>query len=172
MADITNELEVEGSIVAVIHTDESGTEPVRTVLGLATKDDLSVEVDEDSEDFNPATRRRTSRIRTNNTIDIEVSSAIAPDLEALELIGLSDADGKVTFDSSARKTNGDELIEIAYFDSEPDFETVDVVADSELLHRAEDCELTSPEIAPSETPPTASWTWWVEGDFWVDYTPA
>lgn len=172
MADITNDLEVEGSIVSVIHCDESGTDPVRTVLGLCTKDDLSVSVDESDDSFDPGSQRRTKRIRTSNTIDVEVASAIAPDLEALELIGVADADGKITFDSSDRKTGEDEYLEVAYFADEPDFDAVDIPADAELLHRFHDCEVTSPEIDPSSTPPTASWTTWVEGDAWIDYTPS
>ncbi|KDE60616.1 hypothetical protein EL22_00035 [Halostagnicola sp. A56] len=172
MADITNSLEVEGSIVSVIHVDESGAEPVRTVLGLCTKDDLSVTVDESNEDFNPGSQRRTKRFRTNNTIDVEVASAVAPDLEALELIGVADSDGKITFDSSDRQTGDDEYLEIAYFADEPDFGSVDIPADSELLHRFADCEVTSPEIDPSATPPTASWTFWVEGDAWISYSPS
>ncbi|WP_049925367.1 hypothetical protein [Halopiger goleimassiliensis] len=172
MAEITNELEVEGSTVSVIHVDESETEPVRTILAHCTKEDLSVTIDEDDEDFNPGSFRRTKRYRTNNTIDIEVTSAIAPDLDALEKIGAVDSDGKVTFSGEDRKIQAadDEFIEIAYFDHKPDYTSVDVEADSELLHRAEDCELTSPEVDPSQTPPTASWTWWVEGDFYIDYS--
>lgn len=172
MADITNDLEVEGSIVSVIHCDESGADPVRTVLGLCTKDDLSVTIDESNEDFNPASERRTRRFRTNNTIDVEVASAIAPDLEALELIGVTDSDGKITFNSSDRQTGADEYLEVAYFADEPDFSAADIPADSELLHRFADCEVTSPEIDPSATPPTASWTFWVEGDAWIDYSPS
>ncbi|GAB3669557.1 hypothetical protein [Halopiger thermotolerans] len=172
MADITNNLEVEGSVVSVVHCDESGTDPVRTVLGLCTKDDLSVTIDESNEDFNPGSERRTRRFRTDNTIDVEVVSAIAPDLEALSKIGVVDSDGKITFDKSDREVNGDEYIEIAYFADEPDFSTADIPADSELLHRFADCELTSPEVDPSSTPPTASWTWWVEGDAWIDYVPS
>ncbi|WP_135827299.1 hypothetical protein [Halorussus halobius] len=172
--EITSELEVEGSVVAVLHVDESETESVRTVLGNCTKDDLSISTDESNEDFNPGSKRRTKRYRTNNTIDVEVASAIAPDLAALEKIGIVDSDGKITFDSSDRKTlaSDDEYIEVAYFDYDPDYSAVDVEADSELLHRFEDCELTSPEVDPSSTPPTASWTWWVEGGFWVDYSSA
>lgn len=172
MADITNELEVEGSITAVIHCDESGADPVRTVLGLCTKDDLSVSVDESDDDFNPGSQRRTKRFRTNNTVDVEITSAIAPGLEALEMIGVADSDGKLTFDSSDRKVNGDEYLEIAYFADKPDYSAVDVPTDSELLHRFADCEVTSPEVDPSATPPTVSFTAWVEGDFWINYQPS
>ncbi|QCW03570.1 hypothetical protein [Natrinema pallidum] len=169
----TNNTKVTGSIVAVIHVDESGTDPERTVLALATKDDLSTPISEDNDDFNPGSKRTTQRIRTNHTIDLEVTSALAPDLETLELVGIVDTDGKVTFDKSAREINeaDDQYVELAYFDYEPDFSTVDVVADSELLSRFADLELTSPEVDPSSTPPQVSWTWWVEGGYWIDYTP-
>lgn len=173
MADITTNVEVEGAVAAFVHVDESGASPVRTVLMLTTKEDLTVTVDEDSEDFNPAAERRTRRIRTNNTIDIELSTAIASDLSALSLIGITDSNGQVTFNSSDRKilASNSEYIEIAYFGDEPDYATVDMVADSELLHRFEDVEIVSPEVDPSSSPPMVSLTGWVEGGFWIDYNP-
>ena len=157
--ETTTDQEVEGSIVHVIHIDNSGTDPVRTVLALATKDDLSVSVDEDNEDFNPAAERRTRRYRTNGTADLEVASVIDVDMEALELIGLVDSNGNVTFDTTDRRIESpDEYIELAYFTDEgQDY------ANAELIHRFEDLELTSPEIDPSSTPPVTSWTWWIEG---------
>lgn len=174
MADITTNIEVEGAVAAFVHVDESGTDPVRTVCALTSKEDLTITLDEDNEDFNPAAERRTRRIRTNNTIDLEVSTAIASDLEALSLLGLVDSDGQVTFDSSDRKVlaENDEYLEIGYFGDEPDYSTVDMVADSELLHRFEDVEFVSPEVDPSASPPMVSLTAWVEGAFYVDYNPA
>ena len=173
MPDTTSSTEVQGSLVSVIHVDESGEEPERTVLALADKDNLSLSVDEDDEDFNPGSERRTRRYRTNNTIDIEVQSAVSPSLETLELVGIVDEEGKATFSTSDRQIleEDDEYIEIAYWDHEPDFETVDVVEDSELLQRFADLELTSPEFDPSETPLQVSWTWWVEGGYWPSYQP-
>ncbi|MDJ1434773.1 hypothetical protein [Halostagnicola sp. A-GB9-2] len=169
----TNDNEVEGSCVAVMHVDDSGTDPERTVLALATKDDLSVPIDEDNEDYNPGSQRRTRRYRTNNTVDLEVQTAIAPELEALELVGIADEEGKVTFAKSDREIleEDDEYVELAYFDHQPDFESVDVVEDSELLSRFADLELTSPEFDPSETPVQVSWTWWVEGGYWINWAP-
>lgn len=174
MADVTQNVEVEGAIAAFLHVDESGTEPVRTVCALTSKEDLTVTVEEDNEDFIPAAERRTRRIRTNNTIDIELSTAIAPDLSALSLLGIADADGQVTFDSSSRKilSADDAYIEIAYFGDEPDYSTVDMVADSELLHRFADVEIVSPEVDASASPPMVTLTGWVEGGFWLDYNPA
>lgn len=174
MADLTTNVEVEGAVAAFVHVDESGTDPVRTVCALTSKEDLSIPIDEDSEDFNPAAERRTRRIRTNNTIDIELSTAMASDLSALSLLGVVDSDGKVTFDSSDRKIleSNDEYLEIAYFGDEPDYSTVDMVADSELLHRFVDVEIVSPEVDASASPPTVSLTGWVEGAYYVDYSPA
>lgn len=170
MVDLTTETEVEGAILAFVHVDESGTDPVRTVCALTTKEDLTITIEEDNEDFNPAYQRRTRRIRTNNTIDIELSTALAPDLSALSLLGIADSDGKVTFDSSDRKLLApDEFVEIGYFSDEPDFATIDMVADSELLHRFSDVEIANPEVDPSASPPTVSLVGWVEGDFWIDY---
>lgn len=174
MADVTNNIEVEGAIAAFVHVNDSDTEPVRTVLALTSKEDLTVTVDESSEDFNPAAERRTRRIRTNNTIDLELSTAVASDLEALSLLGLTDTDGQVTFDSSDRKilASDDEYVEIAYFGDEPDYSAVDIEADSELLHRFEDVEIVSPEVDASASPPMVSLTAWVEGAFYVDYSSA
>ncbi|WP_323192418.1 hypothetical protein [Halostella sp. PRR32] len=154
----SQENEVEGSIVHVIHVDDSGTDPVRTVLALATKDDISVTIDEDNEDFNAAAERRTRRYRTNGTADLEVASAIDVDMEAMKLAGLVDSNGDVTFDTTDRRIEApDEYVEIAYFrDEAQDY------ANAELVHRFHDVEATSPEVDPSATPPLLSWTWWVE----------
>lgn len=163
----TTDTEVEGSIVHVIHVDDTDTEPVRTVLALATKDDLDISIDEDDEDFDLASERRTRRYRTNNTVDLEVTSVIDVDMEAAELVGIVDAEGKLDFSKEARKIDGDEYVEIAYFDSE----NADYI-DAELVHRFEDLELTGPEVNPSETPPLLSWTWMVEGDVHLAYDEA
>lgn len=169
MADVTTDVEVEGSVVAVVHVDNTGTSPVRTVLALASKGDLAVTIEEESADFSPGSDRRTRRYRTNNQITIEVASAMATTLEALELIGIVDSNGEVTFGTADREIDSpDHYIEVAYFSDEPDFATVDMVTDSELLHRFEDLELANPEVDPSETPPLASWVWWVEGSMWFD----
>jgi len=64
--DLSTETEVEGSIVNVIHVDNSGTDPARTVLALATKEDTSISIDEDDDDFDTGAERRTRRYRTNN----------------------------------------------------------------------------------------------------------
>lgn len=162
----TADNEVEGSIVHVIHVDESTTEPTRTVLALATKDDLSLSIDESNESFDPAAQRRTRRYRTNNTADLEVASAIDVDMEAMELVGLVDSNGTITFDSGARRisSDDDEYVEIAYFSAENSN-----YADAELVHRLEDVEATSPEVDPSATPPLLSWTWWIEGTIHFAY---
>lgn len=156
--------EVEGSIVNVIHVDNSGTDPVRTVLALATKDDLSITVDEDSEDFNPAAERRTRRYRTNNTVDIEVSKAISTDQAALETLGLVDENGALDFSSSSRDLPSEEYIEIGYNADELDYSSDPGPADYELLHRASDVEIMAGDIDPSETPPTVSFTVMVDGE--------
>jgi hypothetical protein len=156
--ETTQGSEIEGSIVHVIHIDDSGTEPVRTVLALATKDDISLSIDEDNEDFNPAAERRTRRYRTNGTAELEVASAIDIDMEAMELVGLVDSNGDITFDTFDRRLEApDEYIELAYFTDEGQDYT-----NAELIHRFHDVEATSPEVDPSATPPLLSWTWWVE----------
>jgi hypothetical protein len=170
MADITNDIEVEGSMVAIVHCDESATEPTRTVLGLTTKDDLSIPIEEENEDYSKSYQRRTERIRTSNTIDMEVTSAMAPDLESLELIGLVDSDGKLSFDSELRQLGPDVYLELHYFADEPDFSTVTLPDDAELSHRGGDVEIANPEVDPSATPPTCAFVAWIEGDFWINYT--
>lgn len=172
MSTISNssDTEVKGPLVYVIHVDESGVDPVRTVLALATKDDISFTVDEDDEQFDLASERRSRRYRTNNTADLEVSSVIDVDMEAAALIGIVDGTtGALTFDEADREllAANDEYIELAYGNDEP----LAAIADAELIHRFEDLELTSPEIDPSSTPPLMSWTWWVEGAVQLDYTP-
>jgi hypothetical protein len=171
MSTTTSDTEVEGSIVHVIHTTYNDTDSTyeRTVLALATKDDLSLAVDEDDEDIALAAERRTRRYRTRNTIDLEVASVIDVDMEAAEAVGIVDADGKLDFTKANRRidSSDDEYIEIAYFSDE----STDIV-DAELVHRFEDLELTSPEIDPSATPPLLSWTWWVEGTVHLSYDPS
>lgn len=180
--DITNDLEVEGSQVLVFHADESGSEPEYTGIALQEKDDLSITVDEDDDDFNPGGARRTRRYRTNNTADAEVSSAIATDVSGLELIGVAVEDDNgmaISFKTEDRRIgfDDDEWVGMAYFKDDvlkqlKNGEEIDLIEDSELCHRLDDLKLTSPEIDPSETPPTVSWTWWVEGDpIYIDYYP-
>lgn len=163
----TSDTEVEGSIVHLIHVDDSDTEPMRTVLMLASRDDMSFTVEEEEADFNPAAQRRTRRYRTSNTIDFELSSAINVDMEALELLGIVDTDGALTFDTDSRRLRpaDDEYIELGYFNAEgADY------ADAELVHRFEDVESASPEIDLSETPPVVSWTMWIHGAVQFAYT--
>ena len=167
--ETTQATEVEGSVVYVIHVDESETEPVRTAISLLTKDDLDFSVDEDEEDLELAAERRTRRYRTNNTVDLEVGSPIDIDMEAAELVGIADADddGRLTFGTEQRRLRpeDDEYIEIAYFNEEGlDY------SDAELVHRFEDVEAINPEIDMSETPPVLGWTWIVHGDIWLDYS--
>lgn len=178
--DITNDLEVEGNNLLIILASWNDTDATydRTVFALASKEDVSIPVDESSSDFTPGRERRTRRYRTSETVDVEVSSAISVDLDVLTQVGIAeeDTDGvKYTSDSTARRIGyaDDEHIEIAYFKDdvkESDIGTVDLVADSEICHRFSDVKTASPEFDPSSTPPTASWTFWVEGDFYIDYT--
>jgi hypothetical protein len=175
----TNSSEIEGSQVAIILCDETGAEPVRSILALSTKGDLSTAFDEDSEDFTPGAERQTREYRTNQTFTVEVSSALAADLEAMTEIGLAvDGTDGIEFSTSTddrRIGYGEEkYVEIAYLADElpSDLSTFDVVADTELLHRFGDCKLMNPEIDPSSTPPMASWEWAVEGEKYIDYDPA
>ena len=162
--DTSTEDEITGSIVNVIHVDDSGTDPTRTVLALATKDDLGITIDESTESFDPANVRRTQRYRTNNQIDIEVSSAVSTDLADLQLIGLVDDSGAIDFSEEARDLGTDQYIEIGYSDAELDYSTDPGPADFELLHRASDVEIMAGDIDPSGTPPTVSFTAMVHGD--------
>jgi len=175
----TNDTEVENSQVAIILADETGTDPTRKVLALATKDDLTTAFDESSEDFTPGAERQTRQYRTTQTFTVEVSSALAADLEAMTEIGLAvDGDSGVEFSTkTADRRIGfgeDKFVEIAYLADElpSDLSTFDVVADTELLHRFGDCKLMNPEIDPSSTPPMASWEWAVEGEKYIDYDPS
>ena len=166
--DTSTENEVEGSVVNVIHVDDSGTDPVRTVLALATKDDLSISIDEGTESFDPANVRRTQRYRTNNKIDIEVSSALSTDLAELQLIGLVDDSGAITFDTNDRELGADEYLEIAYSSDDLDYSNDPGPTDFEMVHRANNVEIMAGDIDPSSVPPTVSFTAMVEGELIVD----
>lgn len=165
-ASTTND-EVAGPIIHVLHVDESGTDPVRTLLALFTKEDLTLTIEDESEDFNPAAERRTRRIRTNNTVDLEGSTPFAADMSAMELIGFADTNGKLTFDPASRRLrpSDNEFIELAYQTTENA-----TYADAELVHRLEDVEFTSPEVDLSASPPLTSFTAWIHGDVWFNYT--
>jgi len=166
--DTSTEDEVEGSVVNVIYVDNSGSEVVRTVLALATKDDLSISIDEGTESFDPANVRRTQRHRTNNEIDIEVASALSTDLADLQLIGLVDDSGAITFDTDDRELGADEYLEIAYSADDLDYSDDPGPADFEMVHRASDVEIVAGDIDPSSVPPTVSFTAMVEGELTVD----
>lgn len=166
--ELSTEDKLEGSIVNVIYVDASGTDPSRTVLALATKDDLSVTIDESTESFDKAIRRRTERIRTANEIDIEVSQAVSTDHSGLQKVGLVDSDGKLVFDDESRDLGSDEYIELAYSSSEIDYTTDPGPADFAQVHRAGDVEIMAGDIDPSSTPPTISFTVMVEGDLELD----
>lgn len=162
----TNNDEVAAPIVHVLHVDESGTDPVRTLLSLVTKEDLTVTGEDENEEFNPAAERRTRRIPTNNTYDLEMATPFAADLSAMELIGFADSNGKLATDPDGRalKPSNDEYLEVAYQTTEGAS-----YADAELVHRFEDVQFVSPEIDLSATPPITSMTAWIEGDIWLNY---
>lgn len=169
MSASTNNNEVEGSIIHFLHVDESGTDPVRTLLALVPKEDLTVTIEDESEDFNPAAERRTRRIRTNNTVDLEASTPFSADMSAMELIGFVDSNGQFTSDPANRRLrpSDNEFIELAYQTTEGA-----AYADAELVHRFEDVEFTSPEIDLSASPPITSFTAWVHGTVHINYTGA
>lgn len=170
MADLISEAQVEGPILALVHVDESSTEPTRTVLLHATRDDATLTVEEENEDFNPAAMRRTNRVATNNTVDFEIGTGVTTEGQALELLGIQDTDGQVTFDNSARQLGEDVYIEVHFFGDEPDYSSIALPADSELTYRFGDVEVRNPEVDASATPPVVSMTMWIEGDLYLNYT--
>ncbi|PHQ43945.1 hypothetical protein Z052_02050 [Halorubrum sp. C191] len=141
---------------------------MRTVLALATKDDLSVSIDEGTDSFDPANARRTQRYRTNNQIDIEVTQALSTDQSALNLLGIVDDSGALDFSSDARELGSDAYLEIAYSSDELDYSNDPGPSEFELVHRASDVEVLVNDIDPSTTPPTIAFTAMVEGDFIVN----
>jgi len=181
--DATSELEAEGSniLVAIATWNETDSAYDRTVLALATKEDTSVTIDEDTEDFNVGGDRRTKRYRTNNEITIEVTQAVATDLSALAELGIADKDAtdgvKVNFSTEDRRIGFEDsnpsALEIGIFkDSvldEAANDNIDMIADSELLHRAEGVKIMAGDVDPSATPETVEFEGMVEGDFWLDY---
>jgi nucleotide-binding universal stress UspA family protein len=137
----TNSSEIEGSQVAIILCDETGAEPARSILALSTKGDLSTAFDEDSEDFTPGAERQTRQYRTSQTFTVEVSSALAADLEAMTEIGLASDSGTdgIEFSTSTddrRIGFGEEkYVEVAYLADElpSDLSTFDVADDTEAF---------------------------------------
>ena len=168
LPDKTNEREVEGSLIYIIHAVWNETAYDRTALALLTKDDMTLDVEEEEEELNLASERRTRRYRTHNTATFEVSQPIDTDLEALDLVGLVDStdDGRLTFGRQNRRISPDdgEFIEVAYFDEENL-----ALEDAELVHRFEDVEAMNIELDMSETPPIMGWEWMIHGDIWLDY---
>jgi hypothetical protein len=173
MADLTTDDAVTGSQVAITHVDDSGTDPVRTVLALAAKDDLTVTIEDEEEDFNPAARYATRRYIVSGTIDIEVSSAVATDLSQLELLSISDSNDQLNRQPGDRRigADGNAYVEFAFFDGEPDFGSVDLVADSEILMRFGDVQIANPEVDASASPIMVSFQGWVSGEMYFDYVP-
>ena len=166
----TQSREVVGSLVYIIHAewDDTASEYTRTALSLLTKDDLTLTIEEEEEELNLASQRRTKRYRTFNTATFEVSSPIDIDLEQLDMIGFvdTDDDGALKFGRGDRTISSDdgEFIEVAYFDDEGQ-----ELADAELIHRMADVEAMNPELDLSETPPIVEWEWMIHGDIWMDY---
>ena len=175
MTSLSTQTEVEGSLVSVLlaEYDDASTEWTRTVLSQATKEDLSISFDESSEEFDQGSFRRNKRYRVSNTIDVEIATAVATDLDALESLGVVNSNGKATWDTDSRRiTNGgdtQQALELAYWKDEPDFSSVDVEADSEILNRFTDVKVVVEDLDPSSTPPLMSLMMWVEGGFWFDY---
>lgn len=159
---------VEGSIVDVIHVDNSGTDPVRTVLAVATKGDLGITIDESTESFDPGNKRRTERFRTANQVDVEVTQAIATDTDALSTVGIVDSNGNLSFAPADRDWGADEYLELGYNDGELDYSTDPGPSEYELVNRFADCEVMAGDVDPSATPPTVSFTVMVEGDVTID----
>lgn len=168
----TQDVEVEGSVIYVIHAEWDDVEEAytRTAVSLLTKDDLELTVEEDEEELNLASARRTRRYRTHNTVTVEVSSPIDVDMETAALMGIVDQtdDGRLTFGTTNRTISSadGEFVEFAYFNEEG----LDL-ADAELIHRLADVEAMNPEIDMSSTPPLMGWEWIVHGDIYLDYDP-
>lgn len=162
--DTSTDEEVEGSVVNLIHVDNSGTDPTRTVLALANRDDLSITIDESDEDFNPAKDRRTRRYRTTNTVTVEATSAISTDQDALNTVGVVDENGKLVFDTDNREWGTDYYLEVAYTDDELDYSTDPGPTDFDLVHRFGDIEVSVGDIDASSVPPTVGLTFMVEGE--------
>lgn len=170
--DVTSKVEATAKKVSIILAEEDGSGGLnRTVIGLGSKDDMTTTVDNEDTDFTPADTYRTRRYDVSGTMDIEFMMAIAKDLSGLETLGLVDSDGKLIDAGTERRIGfGDgRHLEWAFWNFEPDYETVDIEADSELLNRFNDVKLVAPEFDPSESPYTVSMTGWVEGDFYPNF---
>ena len=174
--DSTTETEVTAKQVAIVYATWNDTDSSydRTILALASKDDLTITDEAEDTDFTPSAEYSTRRYATSGTMDLEISSAVATDLSALEMLGIVDSEGKYIKSGPERRIGfgEDEHLEFAYFNFEPDYANVDIVADSELLNRFSNLKVQNPEFDPSEAPLTVSLECWVEGEVWMDYPGA
>jgi len=180
---VTTDMEVEGSTVLVFHATWNSTDSAydRKALALVNKDDLSVTIDEDTEDFNPGGERRTRTYRTNNTVEFEATTALANDLSALEDIGIADSgatDGVAADFSTENRRIGfsdtdPDALEFGFFKDEQlqnaKDGNLDAIADSEILMRGEGVKIMAGDVDPSATPVTASFSGMIEGTYYFDY---
>ena len=180
---VTTDMEVEGSTVLVFHATGNSTDSSydRKALALVNKDDLSVTIDEDTEDFNPGGERRTRTYRTNNTVEFEATTALANDLSALEEIGIADSgatDGvAANFSTEDRRIgfadSNPAALEFGFFKDEQlqnaKDGNLDAIADSEILMRGEGVKIMAGDVDPSATPVTASFSGMIEGTYYFDY---
>lgn len=153
----TTETEVQGSIVHVVHRDNSGTDPVDTVLALTTSDGIGeLTVEEEEQTVNLSRVRRTKRYRGANAPVIEIESLLDVDMEAASLLGITDGNGNLSFDDSDRRLGEDNAIRLEYYADEG-------ASTPELVHELVDVETVNPSVNPSETPPIMGWTFWIHG---------
>lgn len=162
MATLTNENEVVGATVALCLAEVEDDTWQYTVLSTVT--DLDFNLDEGDDDWEPAHRRRTKRYRLNNTADLDVDGVVDDELEMLSEVGYLDENGAMQFGRDERRHEGDdgEYLTLHYFDHEPDFESVNMIDDAELVNLFGDVEATGLDIDPMATPPETNITFWIE----------
>lgn len=156
MATRTNNETVDARVVNVAVVPEDGAD--KQVLALVEREEVSLSIDEEDEDFEPATETRTRRIPTTEEVTIELGGAIDVDAEALEVLGFVDAEGKYIRDGGRRAAE----VYIEYIDVD------DWEAEPELVHRAEDVEWKLDGI-DAESPAQFEAEGNVEGDLYLAY---
>ena len=148
----TNEDQVRGNVVNV--------KVDGTTLGLVERGSVDFSAGEDDETIELATKTTTQTFPSIRDPELSVSSFLAVDADALEELGIVDADGNYVRDTDREH---DEL-EIEYLDAED--------GAVELAHRFEDVRVNLDDLDIGANPPSFDFTVKIDGDIVLNYEEA
>jgi hypothetical protein len=180
---VTTDTEVEGNTLLIMHAtwNETDSKYDRKVLALADKDEVTITVDDEEENWSPSGEKRNRGYITGEDVEFEIGVVEAEDLSALDELGIVDTEASdgVKFNNSTADRR------IGFSDSNPaaiEFglfkddqlqnakdANLDAIADSELLKRCEGVKIRAGESDLSSTPVMSSISARVEGDYYYDY---